>query len=180
MATNLANIVRRALDCLETADSRLRREITRLYVRVCRTQPHPEQTPDPARDPRLKRLLDAHYRARWRTGLASLLDAFLCAAVAFGAATLAGAPFGVSYRDDAFAFLLLASLVLAYVVAVYGSLRIHAASPGMRLLGIVAVSPRTGRPAGPHEVRPPVNWDYVRNRLPGVLFVPREDLGVWE
>ncbi len=77
-------------------------------------------------------------------------------------------------------FLFLASWILVYLRAVYGGLRPHAVRPGMRLLGIVAVYPRSGRPAAPHEVNPPTKRDYRRHRPLGLLFGPREDLGVWE
>jgi hypothetical protein len=165
--------VRRILGALEAADSRLRREITTIFG----ARTHPDGDPRTADDPRLKALVDAHYRARWRTALASLLDVFLCAAVAFGAAVVVGTHLGISHEDGTFGFLFLAAWVLTYLAAVYGSLRRHAASPGMRLLGIVAVSPHTCRPAGPHEARPPTKWDYRRDRPPGLLFLPREDLG---
>jgi hypothetical protein len=165
--------VRRVLGALEAADSRLRREITTIFG----ARTHPDGDPRTTDDPRLKALVDAHYRVRWRTALASLLDVFLCAAVAFGAAVVVGTHLGISHEDKTFVFLFLAAWVPTYLAAVYGSLRRHAASPGMRLLGIVAVSPRTCRPAGPHEARPPTKWDYRRDRLPGLLFLPRQDLG---
>ncbi len=172
--------LRRLLDLLETADSRLRGAITAAYAGATGCWDRPGQLPHAGQDPRLKQLLEAHYRAHGLTGLASLLDVFLCAALAFGAATLAGVPLGISYRDGTFGFLFLAAWTLAYLVVVYGSLRLHAATPGMRLLGIVAVSSRTGRPAAPHEVRLPTKWDYRRDRPPRLLFVPRQDLGLWE
>jgi hypothetical protein len=42
------------------------------------------------------------------------------------------------------------------------------------------VCPLTGRRARGSAVRLPAKWDYRRDRVPELLFVPKEELGAWD
>jgi hypothetical protein len=165
---------------LETIDSQPGQSTAPGYARASGGEGQIRQLPTPELAPRLRRLLEVHYRNRWRTSTAALLDVILCILLAFGATVSIGTRLGITPADDAFGFLFLLGWLLIYLVVVRGGLRLHGTTPGMYLLGIVAISPRTGHRAAPNELRPPTKWDYKRDRLPELLFVPRDELELRE
>jgi hypothetical protein len=134
-------------------------------------------------DPWRERLYRAHWRARWRTGLGTLLDLLLSLLLTWLALLLAGPRFGFDPRDgvsDPESFLVLLAWVLCYLLVVFGGFRAFGTTPGLTVVGIAVVSSRTGRAPDRAALRPPTKWDYRRDRVPELLFVPKEELGTWE
>ncbi|MCS7171993.1 MAG: RDD family protein [Armatimonadetes bacterium] len=134
-------------------------------------------------DPWRLRLYHAHWKARWRAGVASLVGILLCLAVTWGALLLAGPRVGFNPWDgvsDAESFTVVLVWVLCYLLVVFGGFRLTGTTPGLHLLGIAVLSPHTGRPAERSGMRPPTKWDYRRDRVPELLFVPKGELRGWE
>jgi hypothetical protein len=135
------------------------------------------------RDRHRLRLYEAHWRARWRTSFGLALDLVLCFALALASLSGLGTQVGFDLQDglsDPEALLLLVAALLYSGVLVSGGLRLYGTTPGLHLVGIVPVSPLTGRRARGPALRPPSKWDYRRDRVPELLFVPKEELGTWE
>jgi hypothetical protein len=132
-------------------------------------------------DPRLKRLYEAHRRTRWRAGFAHVVDvlATMAAAVAVwsvawslvtGRGVLARFQTGISEVE-------LVALAVGWG-AFYLTLQLWVfpragTTLGLRLLGLVVVSPWDGRRAA--RLAPDPEMDYRTDRVPGVLVVPREE-----
>ncbi|MDR7554059.1 MAG: hypothetical protein QN157_00480 [Armatimonadota bacterium] len=133
-------------------------------------------------DPRLRRLYDAHRRNWWRVGIVNFVDV----AVSFAASgilwwLLAGAGVlpSVDITDGVADFEALGFLALCLGVWLglwYVGIKKLGTTPGLRLAGLVAVSPEDGRPVPPDKLRPPYKGDYRRDDAPGLLFVPARDL----
>ena len=132
-------------------------------------------------DPRLKRLYEAHRRTRWRAGFAHVVDvlATMAAAVAVwsvawslvtGRGVLARFQTGIPEVE-------LVALAVGWG-AFYLTLQLWVfpragTTLGLRLLGLVVVSPWDGRRAA--RLAPNPKMDYRTDRIPGVLVVPREE-----
>ncbi|MCS7172738.1 MAG: RDD family protein [Armatimonadetes bacterium] len=130
-------------------------------------------------DPVRRRLYEAHRRAFWRAGLASLVDVFLCLAGTAALVLLLGPAVGFDIRDgvsDPESFLIVVVWLTCYLVIVFGGFRVYGTTPGLHLLGIAVISPQTGRPADRRQLRPPTRWDYARDRVPEFFFVPKDEL----
>ncbi|MDR7570506.1 MAG: hypothetical protein QN193_07855 [Armatimonadota bacterium] len=128
-------------------------------------------------DPVRRRLYEAHWRARWRAGLASLLDVLAAAAAGWTVWLGLKDRLGLHRRDglsDPEFFVFLALSAAFYLAFVFGGFRLSGTTPGLRLLGIAVVSAQTGRPAERTRMRPPTRWDYRRGRVPDLLFVPAD------
>jgi len=128
-------------------------------------------------DPRLKRLYEAHRRARWRVALAQLVDllASMTATVVVwslvtGEGALARFKTGISEAELVALLLGWGAVYLTLQFWVFPRLR---TTLGLWLLGLVAVSPWEGTPVRDQLV--PTEWDYRADRVPGRLFVPREE-----
>ena len=180
MSHPVLRILRRLRDALETIDSQPAQSIMAGYPRAAGGERQIRQPVTPELEPRLQKLLEAHYRNRWRTSTAALLDVIICILLALAATASVGTRLGVTPADGVFGILFLLDWGLIYFAVVRGGLRLHGTTPGMYLMGIVAVSPRTGCRAAPNELRPPTRWDYRRDALPELLFVPRDQLELWE
>ncbi|MGC8817502.1 MAG: hypothetical protein ACP5PX_06870 [Candidatus Hadarchaeum sp.] len=129
-------------------------------------------------DPHLWRRYEAHWKARWRTGVGYLVDMVLSMGVSATLTFLLLPLLGLGIEDDATKFLFLGVALATCLSIVYGSLWLLGTTLGLWLLGIAVVSPCTKRLASPRERRPPTKWDYRRDRVPGLLFVPRDMLGM--
>lgn len=134
-------------------------------------------------DPWRLRLYHAHWKARWRAGLAGPVDILLCLALTWAGLLLLGPRVGFDPWDgvsDPEWFTVVLAWILCYLLVVFGGFRLGGTTPGLYLLGIAVVSAHTGRPADRSAMRPPTKWDYRRDRVPKLLFVPKEELGTWE
>jgi hypothetical protein len=135
------------------------------------------------RDPHRLRLYEAHWQARWRTSLGVALDLVLCFALAFSSVSALEALVGFDLQDglsDPEALLFLAAVMLPFCVLLFGVPRFYGTTLGLHLVGIVPVCPLTGRRARGSAVRLPAKWDYRRDRVPELLFIPKDELGVWD
>ncbi len=128
-------------------------------------------------DPRLKRLYEAHRRARWRAALAQLVDLLgsMTATVVVwslvrGEGALARFKTGVSEAELVALLLGWGALYLTLQFWVFPRLR---TTLGLWLTGLVAVSPWEGTPV--RNLLVPTKRDYGDGRVPECLFVPREE-----
>ncbi len=133
-------------------------------------------------DPRLKRFYEAHRRARLRTALAHAVDtlATMAATVAewslawvlvTGKDVLTRFQTGISKMEVMALALGWGALYLTLQLWIFPRSR---ATLGLRLLGLVAVSPWDGRRTARLPV-PRSGRDYRTDRVPEVLVVPREE-----
>lgn len=123
------------------------------------------------KDPRRLRLYRAHWRARWRTSFALLLDLLLVLLLALGSFSF----WGERLSGDAQDFFLLGLFLLGFALLVYLPVKRLGTTLGLRLFRIVPISPTTWKPARPADL--PTRYDYRKDRVPHLLFVPMEELG---
>jgi hypothetical protein len=123
------------------------------------------------KDPRRLRLYRAHWRARWRTSFAMLLDLLLV----FLPPLLSFPPWEGRLSRDEWALFSMGLFLLGFALLVYLPLKRLGTTLGLRLFRIVAVSPTTWKPARPADL--PTRYDYRKDRVPHLLFVPMEELG---